>query len=140
MPARWMIAARAIVFLAAFGFINFTPFYKQVLHHRAPWARDWVMFSGFGLAVCDVKFSRALLGGGSLPIDRFDVLGYANPLDAPHSVRRIPNEEGAHKVASSICHKLGRGADVRMRARCASTKGSGWRRVDWGDTNVCEGR
>ncbi len=136
MSARWVIAARALVFFSAFGFINFTPFYKQVLRHKAPWARDWVMFSGFGVAVCDVRYTRVLPGGALEPVDRYDVLGYDDPLDAPRSLRRIPNAEGAQRVARSLCRKLGRGTELRMSVRCASTR-KGWRRVGNADDDAC---
>lgn len=140
MPPRWVIAARTLVFIAVFGFINFTPFYKQVLRSKAAWARDWVMFSGFGLAVCDVKFSQALPGGETMPIDRFELLGYEDHADAPLWLRRIPNKDGVRRVARKVCRALGEGADVRLSARCASARGTGWNRVDRGDTNVCESR
>lgn len=135
MLARLELGFRTVVFLAVFGFINFTPFYRQVLGGRAVWARDWSMFSAVGLDVCDVRYAQRLPDGTKVRIDRYDLLQYEDWLSAPKSVRKIKNEDGVASVGRKLCRALGPGADVRATARCASRKG--WKRVARDDTNLC---
>lgn len=101
--------------------------------------RQWVMFSGYGTDICDVRYSQVDADGNKTKLDRFEVLGHESWLEAPKSLKRITSEGVAVGWARKLCGVIEReqeDPDVRLVARCGTHKG--WRWVRNGKQNMCE--
>ena len=127
-------AYRAFAFVVCAAFILLGPAYGQVFGGSVPLPR-WEMFSATALDVYEVKLEAQWGDQPRHAIDRFAVLGYDDPRQAPASVRLLTKESDARSLVSRICAKLGPGAQVYMRLRDATR--SGWRVINDGQTNVC---
>jgi hypothetical protein len=128
---------RAITFIVVLCFMAVGPFYDQVLQRRdlRPALPRWVMFAGAGLHVVDVEFRERGADGSERVLDRFEVLGYEPPREAPSSVWRIKGQRGTWKVARRICDARGAGVDIRATSRHATRKG--WEPGYQGEVNLC---
>ncbi len=76
----------------------------------------WKMFSRKATDFCAVEYWR-VVDGASVPVDRFEVLG-----NRSRRLVRIRDAKTAARYGRSMCRKLGRGTDLRMRVRCATPK------------------
>jgi hypothetical protein len=127
---------RALVFVLLAVFMLVGPFFPQVLGKRAPFIRQWTMFSKVGLGLADVMFSVRQPDGTYVPVDHYALLGYDRWWEAPHSLRRIKGVEGVEKTARRLCRRLGPHADLRARVRVAYR--SGWHvELMEADRNLC---
>ncbi|HMB94170.1 MAG TPA: hypothetical protein VKP65_25195 [Rhodothermales bacterium] len=99
------------------------PFYKQVLGGETILLREWTMYSGLGLRVCDVAFYIQEADGHRMPVDRYEVLGYAAVQEAPIEVRRLEGAAGVLAVAHKMQEALGDDKDLRVDARIATPVG-----------------
>ncbi len=105
------------------AFMIVGPFTHQVLGYRNPLFRPWTMFSGVGLHLADVRFSRRLPDGELIPLDHYQLLGYPDWRKAPLRLRNLQGTEAVRAVARELCAALGPGADVRVTARIATRTG-----------------
>ena len=96
----------------------------------------WEMFGGTALDVYGIKLEAQIGDGPRHEIDRFAVLGYDDPFQAPASVRLITKESDANTLATRICTRLGSDAKVYMRLQDARREG--WRVINDGSQNVCK--
>jgi hypothetical protein len=148
-PTGWRKTLRIVLFVLFAGFMNFGPCYRQALGGRGDLPmglqvdrrlfRQWVMFSGYGTDICDVRFSQVMPNGEQAPLDRFELLGHPVWSKAPRSVRRIKTADRAVYMGRQLCGILRReqsAPDVRIVARCGSKKG--WRTKLKGHQNICE--
>ncbi len=126
---------RAAAFTVILAFMAFGPFYRQVLRGDQQIFRHWVMFSGIALGVVDATYRQRHRDGTEIEIDRFAALGYAEPRDAPRSIRLIKGRSGTDRVAEKLCRRLGPDADIRVTSRWASRQG--WRPGYRGNRNFC---
>jgi len=126
---------RAIAFVVCAVFILLGPAYRQVLGGERPLPR-WEMFSGTALDLYEVKLEAQVGDGPRHPIDRFDVLGYDDPRQAPANVRLLTREADVQSLADRVCARLGAGAQLFMRVRDATRRG--WRVINDGQTNMCK--
>ena len=99
------------------------PFYKQVLGGETILLREWTMYSGLGLRVCDVAFYIQEADGRRVPVDRYEVLGYASFQEAPMEVRRMQGEAEVLAVAYKMQEVLGEDTDLRVDAQIATPVG-----------------
>jgi hypothetical protein len=147
-PVGWRKVLRVGLFIVLCGFINFGPCYRQALDGKGelPFGlevdrrlfRQWVMFSGFGTDVCDVRYTRQKPGGEALVVDRFEVLEHPVWAKAPKTLRRIKSAQAAVSVGRQLCRVLERekdNVDLRVVARCGSKKG--WIDQLDGEENIC---
>jgi hypothetical protein len=136
-PRGFRFWLRAIAFIVVLCFMAGGPFYEQVLKRRdmRPFLPRWVMFAGTGLRVVDAEFRERGEDGRERVLDRFDVLGYQPPREAPSSVWRMKGQRGTWKVARRLCEALGEGTDVRVTSRYATR--AGWERGYQGKANLC---
>jgi hypothetical protein len=115
---------RVALFVLIGGWIVLSPAYRQVFGGTSNWFPRWVMFHGFGRAVCDVRFFEVIDDGGEGParrlIDRFEVLGKERSWSTNKSLVRMSSKADVRKVGRRLCSALGDGADVRALARCGS--------------------
>jgi hypothetical protein len=130
-----MSVVRTILFFSCAAFILLAPAYRQ-LFDGAVKVPSWTMFSTTGLDVYKVKFETDAEGGGRRVLDRFDVLGYENPVAAPLKVRLITDPSEARTLAKRLCKALGGNQPVYMRLEDA--RRDGWRVINDGSTNACK--
>lgn len=125
---------RAKVRLAAFcvlaAYIALGPFFPQVLGVGKYVFRRWTMYSTFGSDICDVRYERVRPDGTREVLDRRALLGQERA-----RVQWIRDADAVRRVGQKLCRKLGRGADVRVRARCGAPEG--WVPVLEGDADLC---
>ena len=131
--------ARLVLYLLIGGWIVLSPDYRQVFGGTSNWFPRWVMFHGFGRAVCDVRFFEVIDDGGEQPIrraiDRFEVLGKERSWSTNKSLVRMSSKSNVRKVGRKLCRALGEGADVRALARCGSR--GRWKAKLNGKTKLC---
>jgi hypothetical protein len=129
--------------------MNFGPCYRQALGGKGDLPlgleddrrlfRQWVMFSGFGTDICDVRFLQRTPEGEDLPLDRFELLDHPVWFKAPRSIRRIKSASRAIHMGRQLCGVLRRenpAPDLRIVARCGSKKG--WIQQLNAQENICE--
>ena len=114
---RGLVLASGIVFILA------GPAWVQVFGGRSgPWTRPWRMYTGVGRALCEVRFVRRVeRSDGSVrdvPLDRRQTLGFTEG-PAPRNVELLTTPEEVRAQGKKLCKRLGRGADVRVTARCS---------------------
>lgn len=134
MP-RLRLVLRTLTFVACAAFIIGGPVYKQGLKRPSKVLFQWVMFSGFGVDVCDVRFSEADSAGDRHRVDRYEVLGYESAAAAPKSIRKLKDKTAVEQIAKRMCRKLPEGTDLRVFARCATRKG--WKTELKPTENLC---
>ncbi len=120
------LIARSLVFAILFLWMAVGPFYSQVLdvqNEFTPYIREWIMFSGRGIGFVEVRYFQKMPDGSEQDLDRFELLGFPDPRQAPDWLWRIPHMVRARNIAVQLCAKLGPGADVRLVARHATTRG-----------------
>jgi hypothetical protein len=83
----------------------------------------WRMFRTNATRICVVRYDRARADGSYERLDHLTLLGFRDGRNVPLHVARITDPEAADYYAQALCARLGRGADVRMRLRCASETG-----------------
>lgn len=98
--------------------------------------RNWVMFVGFGLEICDVEYQRVADDGELEPLDRYEVLGYDSKWAAPRSVRRLKSKQDVLRMSDRLCRKLGPGTVIKAKTRCADRK-HGWKPAMAGNQDLC---
>ena len=135
---RHVLVPRTLLFVAVAAFIVGGPVWKQALGRPSRALFQWVMFSGFGTDVCDVRFFEVAEDGSRTRVDRYAVLGYDAKTDAPASVKKMKDLAAATSVGKRLCKKLPAGTDLRARVRCASR--DGWRQASKAEENLCAGR
>lgn len=147
-PVGWRKVQRVGAFLLIGGFISFGPCYRQAFDGRGELPlglevdrrifRQWVMFSGFGTDVCDVRYTQQMSGGEALFVDRFELLDHPVWAKAPKTLRRIKSAPAAASIGRQLCRVLEREkdfVDLRVTARCGSKKG--WIQQLDGEENIC---
>ena len=124
------------------GWMVFGPAYRQVLDGKSTWFPRWVMFHGFGRAVCDVRFSQFMDDSDGTSrrqsLDRFEVLGKSRDWATNKSLVRISSKAEVEAVGARMCRVLGPGADVRALARCGSR--GHWKAKLNFETKLCKSR
>ncbi len=138
MPPLRILVPRTLAFLAVAGFIIGGPMWKQGLDRRSQVLFQWVMFSGYGTDVCDVRYVEVAADGARTPVDRYAVLGYDTKADAPGSIKKMKDLAAAKAVGKKLCRKLPEGTDLRTRVRCATK--DGWRTMSKAEENLCTAR
>jgi hypothetical protein len=126
---------RALVFITLAVVIAAGPYLRQVRHMDLPWLGQWVMFVGYGLDVCDVRYYAQHTDGTREELDRYELLDL-RPETAPHSVRTVGNLAAADRLGQRLCKADGHPEpDIRLWARCATRQG--WKREDAWRRNLC---
>lgn len=134
-PSRLVLAARATVVLAVAAFMIGGPVYEQGFGGRSKLLFHWMMFSGFGTEVCDVHYFERDQAGTLTELDRYAVLGVERSPSTARSVWKVKDADAAEALGRKLCRALPAGTDVRLKARCATTKG--WRSVAKAETDLC---
>lgn len=129
-------AARALVFYGVAAYLVLGPAYRQVLGGDDERVRNWVMFSN-RFEVCSAQYESWTSDGRREPLDRYAVMGYVAPVEAPTSFDLIETETEVLSIGRALCRKLGGAVDVRVWARCARVHGTGWTRVQRAEQNLC---
>ena len=116
--------ARFCIVLVIGAWMIMGPAYRQVFDGKSKLVPRWVMFHGFGRAVCDVRFFQFVKDGEGeplrQPLDRFEVLEKRRDWATNKSLVRMSSKADVQKVGQRLCRALGSGADVRALARCGS--------------------
>ncbi len=131
-PGGARATARVLVVAACLLYIWLAPVPRQVFGRYVHGLRNWMMFSGVGLEVTEVRYWQVLPDGGERPLSRADLT--AAGVKEPRA-GRFSDEEDALATARRLCRELGAGADVRFRLRKATRKG--WQAQPGADTNQC---
>lgn len=136
MPERVLLAARGVFFFAVAFWLVVAPYWRQIEKVKTPYINRWVMFVGFGLDICDARYVQ-VTPEGRVPLDRYEVLGYDGPSDAPGSLRKLTKPRRVESVGKQLCRaKRAEDPDIRIFGRCASRKG--WKRKFSGRQSVCD--
>jgi hypothetical protein len=125
---------RGLVFVTGAAFIALAPAYGQIFGGTHPFAPRWIMFSGKAFDLFEVRFETVDATGARIPLDRFEALGYARPLDAPRQVLTLRSEREASQLARRIC-RVTLGAPLYMHLRKATRRG--WAVTDEGRRDHC---
>ncbi len=142
-PTGWRMTliARSLIFAILFLWMAVGPFYRQVLevhNDLTHYVREWSMFSARGIGFEETRYFQIMPDGSEQELDRFELLGFPDPRKAPDWLWRIPHIGWARTIAVQLCAKLGPGADVRLVARRATTRG--WKTQFDGSHEWCRGR
>lgn len=129
-PVPWL---RVLACLAFGGWLVGMPLARQVFGLESVYLHRWVMFTGFGLDICEVRFSTRNAAGEKEPVDRFALLG--NSSLSPKRVQFVRSAAEARRLGQSLCSKMGRQTDLRLFARCATREG--WHVVSRPRQNLC---
>lgn len=132
---RALLLLRGLVFAVLGAFLMGGPLLRQGLGLRNPYLPQWVMFVGYGLDVCAVRYAQRGDDGALQTLDRFALLGHPDWASAPRSVKRVSDLQGGERLGRQLCGALGAGADVRMSLRCAAR--TGWTTVAADETDLC---
>ena len=128
-------AVRSVSFFVCAAFILFAPAHRVLTNNAPPYAIRWEMFSGIARDLYEVTFETEDAGGTRVPVDRFQVLGYDDPSQAPRAVRTVKQEGEAWILVRRLCAALGERRPLYMKLRDA-TRG-GWKVVEDGKRDVC---
>jgi len=134
-PSRTVVALRVLVIAAVGGFMIGGPVYEQGFGGRSKLLFHWMMFSGFGTEVCDVHYLEHAADGTLTEVDRYAVLGVPRSPSTARSVWKVKDLAAAEALGRKLCRALPEGTDLRLKARCATTKG--WRSVARAADNLC---
>ena len=135
------LVARSLIFAMLFLWMAVGPFYRQVLevhNDLTHYVREWSMFSARGIGFVEARYFQIMPDGSEQDLDRFELLGFPDPRQAPDWLWRIPHMVRARNIAVQLCAKLGPGADVRLVARRATKQG--WKTQFDGSYEWCRGR
>ncbi len=126
---------RTLAFFAILLWMIAAPFGRQIVGARGVLGTlDWAMFGQKGGDICLVRYAQRG-PAGERPIDRFALLGHADPTAAPGAPRVLKSVDAARALGATLCPTLGEGADLRLYARCPSP--SGWADAASGEANLC---
>lgn len=126
---------RTLAFFAILTWMVSAPFGRQIIGARGIFGTiDWAMFGKTGNDICLVRYAQRG-GEGERPLDRFALLGHADPAAAPDSLRVLKSADEARALGATLCSKLNEAANVRLYARCPSP--SGWVDAASGEANLC---
>ncbi|MFT3928023.1 MAG: hypothetical protein QM778_36180 [Myxococcales bacterium] len=128
-------AVRGLLFFLSAAFILVAPAYRALSSDAPPYAVKWEMFSGIARDLYEVSFETTDATGARVALDRFEVLGYADPWVAPRNVRLVKQEAEAWALARALCRELGEQRPVFMKLRDATRRG--WTVVEDGSNDVC---
>ena len=133
-PSGPWAALRVAVVLACLAYIWLSPAPKQLFGRpSSDYLRMWVMFSGAGLEVTEVRYVR-VDNGVETQITRAEL----TEAGIPEPKRgRFTSEDEAVRIAKRMCREYGADADVRASVRVATRQG--WKRTRGGKTNICGG-
>lgn len=92
--------------------------------------REWAMYSGYGIGLCDLQLSELRPDGTRHRVDWLESLGYSPFTKAPLSVRRLDQVDEALEVAQRVRERLGRETELRVDLRIAYPDGWKWILVD----------
>ena len=131
---------RILLFCSIAAFMSFGPCYRQAFNGQGelPFGlevdrrlfRQWVMFSGYGTDICDVRYYLLDAEGNEEPVDRFE--------RAPRSVRRLKKPSNVIEMGKRLCRVIRRErgpVDLRVVSRCGSRRG--WIPKHDGGENLC---
>lgn len=96
------------------------------------------MFSGIALDLFEVTFETLDVDGKRVPVDRFSLLGYAEPERAPRNVRTLKTRNEVWVLAKRMCTQLGPKASLYARLRDATRRG--WKTLEDGSIDFCAAR
>ena len=139
---------RILLFCSIAAFMSFGPCYRQAFNGQGelPFGlevdrrlfRQWVMFSGYGTDICDVRYYPLDAEGNEEPVDRFEVLGHESFARAPRSIRRLKKPSNVIEMGKRLCRVIRRErgpVDLRVVSRCGSRRG--WIPKHDGGENLC---
>jgi hypothetical protein len=138
--ARAAPVIRTTLFFVILAWMALGPVYRQILGGSSPVFRPWIMFREYGTGLdtgeglMDAAFYIAAAGELE-EINRFEILGYDNPKRAPEEIFKIMGKPGIERVSEKLCRELGDGADLRVKARMATT--NGWKTLYNAENNLC---
>ena len=139
--ARVAPVIRTGLFFIILAWMALGPAYRQVVGGSSPIFRQWMMFReyGAGLDTGEGLMDAAFYintDGELEEINRFEILGYDNPKRAPEEIFEIMGKPGIERVSEKLCRELGDGADLRVKARMATT--NGWKTLYNAEDNLCK--
>lgn len=139
--ARSASVIRTVLFFTILAWMILGPVYRQVFGGTSQIFRSWIMFRNFGIdpatkdSLMDADF-YVVDNGKLIEINRFEILGYDNPKRALEEVFRIMGKPGIERVSERLCQELGDDADLRVKARMATT--NGWKTLYNAEDNLCK--
>lgn len=124
MTSQPTLVLRAAVFAAVVLWMQAGPVAVQALGQpRPPGTMTWRMYGTRGSDLCAVEWFTRAADGTLTPVERRGRL------------RRYEGEVALRRASVRLCGELGRGTDLRARARCGSREG--WVRVMDLERDLC---
>lgn len=114
---------RAAFFVGAVLFLGFGPAYQQVFGRESRALRAWVMFEGYGINICQVKFHLARPDGSREEVRWLELLGYPDPRKAPADLRTIKGAGRAFEIAKEVRKHVPAENDLSVSIRISYIEG-----------------
>ena len=126
---------RALFMLVVAGFMLGGPFARQVLGIHHPYVRRWVMFSGYGSDICDMRLYTVAPDGDLEREDRCELLGYPGCDDLPREMWRANTFTETKGQLRQICRDYEGDRELRAVVRCGAYRG--WKDRFEGAQDIC---
>lgn len=136
--ATQSLAPRGVICLLGAAFFFGLPMARQALEMDNPYLHRWVMFTGFGLDICEVRLSTIGDDGARHPVDRFALAEQRNPGQSTTALQFIRTGNQARTMGRRLCAAMGPQPDLRLFARCATPQG--WTVTSKANQNLCAAR
>ncbi|MCP4809817.1 MAG: hypothetical protein GY913_25365 [Proteobacteria bacterium] len=117
------------------GFMLVGPFLRQVAGVHHPYVRRWVMFSGYGSDICDLRLYSVQDDGSLQRESRCELLGYNDCADMPKPMWRANTFTEVNGQLRQICRNHEGDVELRATARCGAYQG--WKSKYSGEQDIC---
>lgn len=134
MKAKNPGTIKVIIFILITVFIFMGPAYRQVFGGKNKIFRNWVMWSGKGIGLYDLRLYEIDENGNAKFINYKNELKVKGNSSKNRRLRRLRRKADVKEVAKLICKKLPK-SHIQMNLRLA--RKDGWETVYSKNTNIC---
>lgn len=125
---------KVVIFILITAFIFIGPAYRQVFKGKNKVFRNWVMWSGKGIGLYDLRLYKISDSGEKTFINYKKELNVKGSSAKNRKLRRLRKKSDVREVAQLICNKH-RSSEIKMNLRLA--RKDGWYTVYNKDKNIC---
>lgn len=134
MKTKNSATIKIVIFILITIFVFLGPAYRQVFGGKNKIFRNWVMWSGKGIGLYDLRLYKINNSGEKIFINYKEELKIKGSFGKNRRLKRLTNKNDVRKITKLICNKK-YGSDIRMDLRLA--KKDGWKTVYDKETNIC---
>ncbi|MCO4771696.1 MAG: hypothetical protein KDA24_16810 [Deltaproteobacteria bacterium] len=122
---------RLVLFVGLVAWMNFGPFYRQVLDGDNQHMREFRMYGTRARRTCQVHFEQKQKDAWK-PVSRWEIEGYSFQKFPGRARRMLDKPKDALAAGRRLCGALGEDSELRYRMRCGHV------RDGWGEWDVSE--